>query len=104
MRNRWQPGLFSLGRWSLPVVAAALAWALFETVNVAWPRAAVTGSAWYLQWAVVLVLALLVVAGAAVMLVRARMTARAGQAEPETAGVRAPGPAVPPTGAGRRQP
>jgi amino acid transporter len=101
MRHSWQPGQFSLGRWSLPVVVVALAWALFETINVAWPRAAVTGSAWYLQWAVVLVLALLVVAGAVVlMLVRTRMTVRAGHAEPGTTGVRPAGTAVPPAGAG----
>jgi urea carboxylase system permease len=36
-------GLFSLGRWGLPVNAAATAWCLFTVVNVGWPRAAGSG-------------------------------------------------------------
>jgi amino acid transporter len=62
-RGTWSSGPFTLGRWSLPVGVAALAWAAFETVNVAWPRAAVSGPDWYLPWAVVLVVALLAVIG-----------------------------------------
>jgi amino acid transporter len=74
VRGRWKPGAFSLGRWSVPVTVVAFAWSVFETINIAWPRAAVTGSAWYLQWAVLLVLALLLVAGGLVlMLVRPKM-------------------------------
>ena len=62
-RGTWEVGPFTLGRWSLTVGIAALAWAVFETINVAWPREAVSGPDWYLQWAVVLVVALLAVIG-----------------------------------------
>jgi amino acid transporter len=62
-RGTWQAGPFTLGRWSLPVGIAALAWAAFETLNVAWPREIVSGPDWYLQWAVVLVVGLLAVVG-----------------------------------------
>ena len=62
-RGTWQVGPFTLGRWSLPVGIAALAWAAFETINVAWPREIVSGPDWYLQWAVVLVVGLLAVVG-----------------------------------------
>jgi amino acid transporter len=62
-RGSWSAGRFTLGRWSLPIGVAALVWAVFETVNVAWPREAVSGPDWYLQWAVVLVVALLAVIG-----------------------------------------
>jgi amino acid transporter len=65
-RGTWSAGPFTLGRWSLPVGVAALVWAVFETVNVAWPRESVSGPDWYLQWAVVLVVALLAVIGWAV--------------------------------------
>jgi amino acid transporter len=62
-RGTWEVGPFTLGRWSLTIGIAALVWAVFETINVAWPRAAVSGPDWYLQWAVVLVVALLAVIG-----------------------------------------
>ncbi len=62
-RGTWQAGPFSLGRWSLAVGIAALVWAVFETINVAWPREAISGPDWYLKWAVVLVVALLAVIG-----------------------------------------
>ncbi|MEU6801671.1 amino acid permease [Streptomyces neyagawaensis] len=45
--------LFSLGRWGLPVNALALAYGLFMTINLAWPRADVydpSGSGWWFQW------------------------------------------------------
>ncbi|MFF3460242.1 amino acid permease [Streptomyces sp. NPDC002730] len=51
--------LFSLGRWGLPVNIVALAYGLFMTVNLAWPRAAVydpSGGHWYFQWFTVLFL------------------------------------------------
>jgi urea carboxylase system permease len=31
-------GIFSLGRWGLPINAAAVAWGVFNTVNIGWPR------------------------------------------------------------------
>ncbi len=42
---------FSLGRWGLPVNAAAVAASVAIIVNIAWPRAEVYGDDhWYLQW------------------------------------------------------
>ncbi|NBM14364.1 amino acid permease [Streptomyces sp. GC420] len=67
--------LFSLGRWGLPVNVLALAYGLFMTVNLAWPRAAVydpAGGHWYFQWFTVLFLAATVVLGAAYRLARRR--------------------------------
>lgn len=43
-------GLFSLGRWGVPVNAVAVVWGLFMAVNLAWPRAVVFGTNWYLQF------------------------------------------------------
>jgi amino acid transporter len=79
-RGTWSVGPFTLGRWSLPIGVAALAWAAFETVNVAWPRAEVSGPDWYLQWAVVLVVALLALIGVMVYAsVRNRITPYVGE-------------------------
>ena len=61
LRGRWplerEPGTFSLGRWGLPVNAAAVLWGLAMAVNLAWPRKevynAVGPAHWYLQWGAV---------------------------------------------------
>lgn len=42
-----QPGLFSLGRWGLPINALAVAWGILVIVNTAWPRPEVYGEIWY---------------------------------------------------------
>jgi urea carboxylase system permease len=52
-RFRPEPGLFSLGRWALPVNVAAVVYGAMMIVNIAWPRAEVydlagTGSVWAL--------------------------------------------------------
>jgi amino acid transporter len=65
-RGGWQSGPFSLGRWSLPVLIAALTWATFETVNISWPREILSGPDWWLQWSVVLVTVVLAALGALV--------------------------------------
>ncbi|MFD4652112.1 amino acid permease [Streptomyces sp. NPDC058441] len=60
--------LFSLGRWGLPVNVFALAYGLFMTVNLAWPRADVydpAGGHWYFQWFTVLFVGATVAMGAA---------------------------------------
>ena len=44
-RNR--AGLFSLGRWGLPVNVLAVAWGVAIVANVGWPRAEVYGEPWY---------------------------------------------------------
>ncbi|MFE2235859.1 amino acid permease [Streptomyces sp. NPDC059442] len=78
LRGEWPPPadgerdelgrpLFSLGRWGLPVNALAVAYGLFMTVNLAWPRAEVydpEGGHWYFRWFTVLVLAATVATGA----------------------------------------
>ncbi|MFI0896518.1 amino acid permease [Streptomyces sp. NPDC020983] len=59
---------FSLGRWGVPVNAAALLYGLAMTVNLAWPRAAVydpTGGHWYFRWFTLLFLGSALVLGAA---------------------------------------
>ncbi|MFJ9352007.1 amino acid permease [Streptomyces sp. NPDC101237] len=58
--------LFSLGRWGVPVNAAALLYGLAMSVNLAWPREAVydpSGGHWYFRWFTVLFLTATVVAG-----------------------------------------
>ncbi|MER6464989.1 amino acid permease [Streptomyces sp. NPDC001288] len=58
--------LFSLGRWGVPVNAAALLYGLAMSVNLAWPREAVydpSGGHWYFRWFTVLFLIATAVAG-----------------------------------------
>ncbi|MCV7230029.1 APC family permease [Mycolicibacterium komossense] len=74
VKRRWRPSLFSLRSWSTPILVLALAWVAFETVNIAWPREAVSGPDVVLQWAVVIVLAAILVLGGIVLsIVRRRM-------------------------------
>lgn len=61
-----RPGLFSLGRWALPVNIAAVAYGVVMTVNIAWPRPEVydvegTGSPWALLFPIEFVAAALVI-------------------------------------------
>lgn len=67
LRGRWQPepGVFSLGRWGLAVNLLAFIWLLFESVNVAWPRASLApaGAPWFQVWAVLLVFSSLALLG-----------------------------------------
>ena len=50
VRRRWTsdtpPGHFSLGRWGVPVAAAALTYGLAMIVNLCWPRPAGTIAGW----------------------------------------------------------
>ena len=50
LRGVWRPGPFTLGRRSLPVTALAVVWALFEFLNISWPRPVNTER--YLDWSV----------------------------------------------------
>lgn len=53
----WRPsGAFTLGRWGLPVTAAALSYGVLAMVNMAWPRT--PGVPWYDNWIVALSAAL----------------------------------------------
>jgi amino acid transporter len=53
-------GGFSLGRFGVPVNAAAVVWSAFMVVNVGWPRAATYGPEWRHRFAPLLLTAALV--------------------------------------------
>jgi amino acid transporter len=59
-------GLFSLGRFGMPVNAGAVLWSAFMVVNVGWPRAATYGPLWQHRFAPLLLTGALLLAGAAV--------------------------------------
>ncbi|OMI35805.1 APC family permease [Streptomyces sparsogenes] len=69
LRGRWNPseGDFRLGRTGPVINVLAVAWLLFEAVNIAWPRAelAPPSGSWIQVWAVVLVFSALLVLGLA---------------------------------------
>jgi len=63
----WRPaGKFSLGAWGCPVNAAAFAYGLGAVINMLWPRA--PESPWYVNWAMLLTVAVTAGAGGAYML------------------------------------
>jgi amino acid transporter len=64
LRHRWVPGPYSLGRLSLPVALAATVWAVFEFLNISWPRQVYPQR--YLDWSVWIFIVVLGVVGAAV--------------------------------------
>jgi len=73
LRGVWQPGPFSLGRWSLPLTVIAVLWAAFEFLNISWPRA--VNADRYLDWSVWIAVAVLGVVGAAIFVsMRRRMS------------------------------
>jgi amino acid transporter len=55
-----------LGRWGLPVNAAAVVWGLALILNVGWPRERLYGSEWYERYGALLYSGALLIAGAAV--------------------------------------
>jgi urea carboxylase system permease len=58
--------LFSLGRWGIPINIIAIAYGVFMTINLAWPRAEVydPGNAgWYVHYSPELVLGIVLVGG-----------------------------------------
>jgi amino acid transporter len=72
LRGTWVPsGHVQLGRAGVVVNALAVAWLLFETVNIAWPRTSLAPPAApvYQVWAAVIVLGVIAVAGMAYLLV-----------------------------------
>jgi amino acid transporter len=74
LRRQWRPGPFTLGRLALPVSAVATVWAIFEFLNISWPRAVYPQR--YLDWSVWIVIAVLGVVGAVIFgSVRSRITA-----------------------------
>lgn len=60
LTGRWNPalGALRLGRWGLLINIIAFIWALFELINIGWPRdyIAAPGASWWQLWAVPLVL------------------------------------------------
>ena len=50
LRGNWKPGPWTLGSASLIVTALAVAWALFEFLNISWPRP--VNADRYLDWSV----------------------------------------------------
>lgn len=67
LRGRWQPGAWSLGRAGNVITYAAAIWLIAEIVNIAWPRASLYGPG-YLRWSVLIMMAVLGLAGAALNL------------------------------------
>jgi amino acid transporter len=65
LTGRWNPalGAFRLGRWGLVINSLAFVWALFELINIGWPReyVAAPGASWWQLWAVPLVLGTILV-------------------------------------------
>ena len=64
-----EPGLFSLGRFGIPVNLLAVVWGIAMAVNLAWPRAEVytpDGGSWWMLWAAPLFLILTIAVGALV--------------------------------------
>jgi amino acid transporter len=57
IRDRGQPdhrksrGLFTMGRWGLPVNVLAVVWGVLIVSNIAWPRAEIYGETWYRRFA-----------------------------------------------------
>jgi urea carboxylase system permease len=93
LRGRWTPsnGLFSLGRWGLPVNLVAVLWGIGMAVNLAWPRAQVFGSDWYLRFLPELFLAGTLGVGAVAYATR-RAQVRQGAAERQAASERQAAP------------
>jgi amino acid transporter len=69
-------GGFSLGRWGLPVNAAAVAWGLLVVVNTGWPRTEIYGDGWFGRTGALGPTAAMIVVGIAYdRLIRRRRTA-----------------------------
>jgi amino acid transporter len=62
LRGNWTPGPFHLGRWSTPLAVAAVLWAAFQFLNIAWPRNFYPDSP-FLNWSVALAVVGLAVIG-----------------------------------------
>lgn len=63
LRGQWQAGPWSLGRVGNLITYIAAIWLIAEIVNIAWPRAALYGTG-VLRWSVLLMMAILGLAGA----------------------------------------
>jgi amino acid transporter len=70
-RRGWKPsGVFALGRWGVPVTAAGSLYLLLMLLNIVWPSSLSSGRAVFnYGWVTLLVMAIIVAAGAAYELV-----------------------------------
>src|SRR6185369_3340824 len=68
--------VFSLGRFGIPVNAAAVLWSAFMVVNVGWPRAAVYGTEWRTRFAPIILTTILVATALLASAWRSSMTRR----------------------------
>ena len=71
IRGQWTPGPFTLGRWSMTVSVAAVLWATFQFLNIAWPRNFYPDAP-FLNWSVSIAVLGLGVVGTAIYLGRRR--------------------------------
>ncbi len=81
LRGKWEPGPWSLGRWSTPVTTLATLWAGFAFVNIVWPRT--VSESWFINWAFFVAMGAILALG--VVIVKVRKVGRAtpdGDAEP----------------------
>ena len=62
LRGGWSPGPVSMGKAAATVTYFAAIWMVVEIVNIAWPRNTY-GGVWYLNWGIILAIAVLGVVG-----------------------------------------
>ncbi|WP_107659395.1 amino acid permease [Nocardia suismassiliense] len=82
-----EPGLFSLGRFGIPINALAVLWGVAMAVNLAWPRPEVytpNGGSWWMLWAATLFVLLVVAVGVVVHWFVARTPGTVESPEPAT--------------------
>ncbi|CAM3970205.1 amino acid permease [Nocardia ninae] len=82
-----EPGLFSLGRFGIPINALAVLWGVAMAVNLAWPRPEVyapNGGGWWMLWAAPLFVLLVVAVGVVVHWFVVRTPGTAESPEPAT--------------------
>lgn len=81
LRGGWTPGPVSWGRWGTPLAVVSVVWAVFQFLNIAWPRDFYPDDP-FLNWSVALA-----VLGLAVLGVAIYTSVRSGMATPSDADV-----------------
>ena len=66
LRGRWRAGPFTLGKATIPLAVVAVIWAIFEFLNIAWPRPLYTEP--YLNWSIWIAMLVLSALGTAIFL------------------------------------
>jgi amino acid transporter len=66
LRGRWKDGPFSLGRGTTVVAVIAVVWAVFEFLNIAWPRPFFEAE--FLNWSIWIAMGVLGLVGAVIYL------------------------------------